>query len=379
MLAQVPGAFQAAVDLELNKKSLAAKVPVSLHGDDFTLEDGAVVIAAITSCTNTSNPGVLMTAGLLAKNAAEKGLTRKPWVKTSLAPGSKVVTDYLNAAGFTPYLDQLGFNLVGYGCTTCIGNSGPLDAEIETAIKGNDLTVGAVLSGNRNFEGRIHPLVKTNWLASPPLVVAYALAGNLHCNLETDPLGYDKQGKPVLLKDIWPDNAAIAAAVEKVKTEMFRKEYSAVFDGDEQWQSLPVENTPTYQWQPDSTYIRHPPYFEGMPVSLAPVKDVKQARILAILGDSVTTDHISPAGNIKADSPAGRYLQAHGVKPADFNSYGSRRGNHEVMVRGTFANIRIRNEMVPARKADLPAIFRPETLAIFDAAMRYQESGHRWW
>lgn len=242
-------------------------MPVSLHGDDFTLEDGAVVIAAITSCTNTSNPGVLMTAGLLAKNAAEKGLTRKPWVKTSLAPGSKVVTDYLNAAGFTPYLDQLGFNLVGYGCTTCIGNSGPLDAEIETAIKENDLTVGAVLSGNRNFEGRIHPLVKTNWLASPPLVVAYALAGNLHCNLETDPLGYDKQGKPVLLKDIWPDNAAIAAAVEKVKTEMFRKEYSAVFDGDEQWQSLPVENTPTYQWLPDSTYIRHPPYFEGMPVS----------------------------------------------------------------------------------------------------------------
>ena len=376
MLAQVPGAFQAAVDLELNKKSPAAKVPVSLHGDDFILEDGAVVIAAITSCTNTSNPGVLMTAGLLAKNAAEKGLTRKPWVKTSLAPGSKVVTDYLNAAGFTPYLDQLGFNLVGYGCTTCIGNSGPLDAEIEAAIKENDLTVGAVLSGNRNFEGRIHPLVKTNWLASPPLVVAYALAGNLHCNLETDPLGYDKQGKPVLLKDIWPDNAAIAAAVEKVKTEMFRTEYSAVFDGDEQWQSLPVENTPTYQWQPDSTYIRHPPYFEGMPVSPAPVKDVKQARILAILGDSVTTDHISPAGNIKADSPAGRYLQAHGVKPADFNSYGSRRGNHEVMVRGTFANIRIRNEMVPGTEGGFTRhIPSGETLAIFDAAMRYQESG----
>ena len=261
------------------------------------------MIAAITSCTNTSNPGVLMTAGLLAKMLLKRADPQT--VGENLpGPGSKVVTDYLNAAGFTPYLDQLGFNLVGYGCTTCIGNSGPLDAEIETAIKGNDLTVGAVLSGNRNFEGRIHPLVKTNWLASPPLVVAYALAGNLHCNLETDPLGYDKQGKPVLLKDIWPDNAAIAAAVEKVKTEMFRKEYSAVFDGDEQWQSLPVENTPTYQWQPDSTYIRHPPYFEGMPVS-APVKDVKQARILAILGDSVTTDHISPAGNIKADSRRG--------------------------------------------------------------------------
>ncbi|MBW5406544.1 aconitate hydratase AcnA [Morganella morganii] len=376
VLAQVPDAFQSAVDLELNKKSPAVKVAVTRHGRDFVMEDGAVVIAAITSCTNTSNPGVLMTAGLLAKNAAEKGLTRKPWVKTSLAPGSKVVTDYLNAAGFTPYLDQLGFNLVGYGCTTCIGNSGPLDAEIETAIKNHDLTVGAVLSGNRNFEGRIHPLVKTNWLASPPLVVAYALAGNLHCNLETDPLGYDKQGSPVWLKDIWPDNAAIAAAVEKVKTEMFRKEYSSVFDGDEQWQSLPVENTPTYQWQPDSTYIRHPPYFEGMPVNPAPVKDVKQARILAILGDSVTTDHISPAGNIKADSPAGRYLQAHGVKPADFNSYGSRRGNHEVMVRGTFANIRIRNEMVPGTEGGFTRhIPSGEILTIFDAAMRYQESG----
>ncbi|MEG0278940.1 MAG: aconitate hydratase AcnA [Morganella sp. (in: enterobacteria)] len=372
VLAQVPAAFQAALDLELNKKPLTDKIQ---GGDNITPEDGAVVIAAITSCTNTSNPGVLMTAGLLAKNAVEKGLTRKPWVKTSLAPGSKVVTDYLNAAGLTPYLDTLGFNLVGYGCTTCIGNSGPLDADVEAAIKDNDLTVGAVLSGNRNFEGRIHPLVKTNWLASPPLVVAYALAGNLHCNLETDALGYDKQGKPVWLKDIWPDNATIAAAVENVKTAMFRKEYAAVFEGDEQWQALPVENTPAYQWQPDSTYIRHPPYFEGMPAEPAPVKDVKQARILAILGDSVTTDHISPAGNIKADSPAGRYLQAHGVAPADFNSYGSRRGNHEVMVRGTFANIRIRNEMVPGTEGGFTRhIPSGETLSIFDAAMRYQET-----
>ncbi|OBU04913.1 aconitate hydratase AcnA [Morganella psychrotolerans] len=372
VLAQVPTAFQAALDLELNKKPLTDKIQ---SGDTVTPEDGAVVIAAITSCTNTSNPGVLMTAGLLAKNAVEKGLTRKPWVKTSLAPGSKVVTDYLNAAGLTPYLDTLGFNLVGYGCTTCIGNSGPLDADVEAAIKDNDLTVGAVLSGNRNFEGRIHPLVKTNWLASPPLVVAYALAGNLYCNLETDPLGYDQQGNPVWLKDIWPDNATIAAAVENVKTAMFRKEYAAVFEGDEQWQALPVENTPAYQWQPDSTYIRHPPYFEGMPVEPAPVRDVKQARILAILGDSVTTDHISPAGNIKADSPAGRYLQAHGVAPADFNSYGSRRGNHEVMVRGTFANIRIRNEMVPGTEGGFTRhIPSGETLSIFDAAMRYQEA-----
>ena len=372
IVAQVPAAFQAALDLELNKKPLTDKIQ---GGDNITPEDGAVVIAAITSCTNTSNPGVLMTAGLLAKNAVEKGLTRKPWVKTSLAPGSKVVTDYLNAAGLTPYLDTLGFNLVGYGCTTCIGNSGPLDADVEAAIKDNDLTVGAVLSGNRNFEGRIHPLVKTNWLASPPLAVAYALAGNLYCNLETDPLGYDQQGNPVWLKDIWPDNAMIAAAVENVKTAMFRKEYAAVFEGDEQWQALPVENTPAYQWQPDSTYIRHPPYFEGMPVEPAPVKDVKQARILAILGDSVTTDHISPAGNIKADSPAGRYLQAHGVAPADFNSYGSRRGNHEVMVRGTFANIRIRNEMVPGTEGGFTRhIPSGETLPIFDAAMRYQEA-----
>lgn len=374
-LQSVPKAFKAAVELETNKKPLANYPQVKI--DDypaFELTDGAVVIAAITSCTNTSNPNVLMAAGLLAKNAVEKGLQRKPWVKSSLAPGSKVVTDYLNLAGLTPYLDELGFNLVGYGCTTCIGNSGPLLAPIESAIKDNDLTIAAVLSGNRNFEGRIHPLVKTNWLASPPLVVAYALSGNMNIDLTKEPLGKDKQGNPVYLKDIWPDSRAIADAVEKVKTEMFHKEYSAVFEGDATWKSLKTQDTPVYDWQPDSTYIRHPPFFEGMSKTPAPIKDIHQASILAILGDSVTTDHISPAGNIKADSPAGRYLREHGVEPKDFNSYGSRRGNHEVMMRGTFANIRIRNEMVPGVEGGFTKhIPTGEILAIYDASMRYQQ------
>ncbi len=374
-LLNVPKAFKAAVELETNKKPLAQYPQVTIDNQPpFTLTDGAVVIAAITSCTNTSNPNVLMAAGLLAKNAVEKGLQRKPWVKSSLAPGSKVVTDYLALAGLTPYLDNLGFNLVGYGCTTCIGNSGPLLAPIEEAIKDNDLTIAAVLSGNRNFEGRIHPLVKTNWLASPPLVVAYALSGNMNIDLTKEPLGEDKQGNPVYLKDIWPDSKAIADAVEKVKTQMFHKEYSAVFDGDETWQSLKTEDTPVYAWQPDSTYIRHPPFFEGMTKTPEAIKDIHQASILAILGDSVTTDHISPAGNIKADSPAGRYLREHGVEPKDFNSYGSRRGNHEVMMRGTFANIRIRNEMVPGIEGGFTKhIPTGETLAIYDAAMRYQQ------
>ena len=374
-LLNVPKAFKAAVELETNKKPLAQYPQVTIDNQPpFTLTDGAVVIAAITSCTNTSNPNVLMAAGLLAKNAVEKGLQRKPWVKSSLAPGSKVVTDYLALAGLTPYLDKLGFNLVGYGCTTCIGNSGPLLAPIEEAIKDNDLTIAAVLSGNRNFEGRIHPLVKTNWLASPPLVVAYALSGNMNIDLTKEPLGEDKQGNPVYLKDIWPDSKAIADAVEKVKTQMFHKEYSAVFDGDETWQSLKIQDTPVYAWQPDSTYIRHPPFFEGMTKTPEAIKDIHQASILAILGDSVTTDHISPAGNIKADSPAGRYLREHGVKPKDFNSYGSRRGNHEVMMRGTFANIRIRNEMVPGIEGGFTKhIPTGETLAIYDAAMRYQQ------
>ncbi|HCH7932725.1 TPA: aconitate hydratase AcnA [Proteus mirabilis] len=372
-LLNVPKAFKAAVELETNKKPLAQYPQVTIDNQPpFTLTDGAVVIAAITSCTNTSNPNVLMAAGLLAKNAVEKGLQRKPWVKSSLAPGSKVVTDYLALAGLTPYLDKLGFNLVGYGCTTCIGNSGPLLAPIEEAIKDNDLTIAAVLSGNRNFEGRIHPLVKTNWLASPPLVVAYALSGNMNIDLTKEPLGEDKQGNPVYLKDIWPDSKAIADAVEKVKTQMFHKEYSAVFDGDETWQSLKIQDTPVYAWQPDSTYIRHPPFFEGMTKTPEAIKDIHQASILAILGDSVTTDHISPAGNIKADSPAGRYLREHGVEPKDFNSYGSRRGNHEVMMRGTFANIR--NEMVPGIEGGFTKhIPTGETLAIYDAAMRYQQ------
>lgn len=374
-LSSVPNAFKAAVELEANKKPLSHFPEVKIDGyPEFKLTDGAVVIAAITSCTNTSNPNVLMAAGLLAKNAVEKGLQRKPWVKSSLAPGSKVVTDYLNLAGLIPYLDELGFNLVGYGCTTCIGNSGPLLAPIESAIKDNDLTIAAVLSGNRNFEGRIHPLVKTNWLASPPLVVAYALSGNMNIDLTKEPLGKDKQGNPVYLKDIWPDSKAIADAVEKVKTEMFHKEYSAVFEGDETWKSLKTQNTPVYTWQPDSTYIRHPPFFKGMTKTPAPINDIHQASILAILGDSVTTDHISPAGNIKADSPAGRYLREHGVEPKDFNSYGSRRGNHEVMMRGTFANIRIRNEMVPGVEGGFTKhIPTGETLAIYDAAMRYQQ------
>lgn len=374
-LSSVPNAFKAAVELEANKKPLSHFPEVKIDGyPEFKLTDGAVVIAAITSCTNTSNPNVLMAAGLLAKNAVEKGLQRKPWVKSSLAPGSKVVTDYLNLAGLTPYLDELGFNLVGYGCTTCIGNSGPLLAPIESAIKDNDLTIAAVLSGNRNFEGRIHPLVKTNWLASPPLVVAYALSGNMNIDLTKEPLGKDKQGNPVYLKDIWPDSKAIADAVEKVKTEMFHKEYSAVFEGDETWKSLKTQNTPVYTWQPDSTYIRHPPFFKGMTKTPAPINDIHQASILAILGDSVTTDHISPAGNIKADGPAGRYLREHGVEPKDFNSYGSRRGNHEVMMRGTFANIRIRNEMVPGVEGGFTKhIPTGETLAIYDAAMRYQQ------
>ena len=373
-LSQVPNAFNQAIELEVNKKDKNAHPLVSDQNTSFELTDGAVVIAAITSCTNTSNPSVLMAAGLLAKKAVEKGLFRKPWVKTSLAPGSKVVTDYLALAGLSPYLDKLGFNLVGYGCTTCIGNSGPLPAPIEAAIKQTDLTVGAVLSGNRNFEGRIHPLVKTNWLASPPLVVAYALAGNMKVNLKTEPLGIDKQGQNVYLKDIWPSSLEISLAVEKVKTDMFCKEYSAVFEGDDAWRSLQVEHSATYHWQPESTYIRHPPFFEGMNAQPDLVQDIDSANILAILGDSVTTDHISPAGNIKKESPAGQYLLQHGVDVADFNSYGSRRGNHEVMMRGTFANIRIRNEMLPGVEGGYTLhIPTGKQMAIYDAAMLYQQ------
>ncbi|MGQ6007458.1 aconitate hydratase AcnA [Serratia sp. IR-2025] len=374
-LPNVPQAFKAATELDIGgHKANTDSKTFTLDGQQHELRDGAVVIAAITSCTNTSNPSVMMAAGLLAKNAVKKGLRSKPWVKTSLAPGSKVVTDYFDSAKLTAYLEELGFNLVGYGCTTCIGNSGPLPDPIEQAIKEGDLTVGAVLSGNRNFEGRIHPLVKTNWLASPPLVVAYALAGSMKIDLTKEPLGEGNDGQPVYLKDIWPSSQDIAQAVEEVRTEMFHKEYGEVFDGDANWQAIQVTGSATYQWQEDSTYIRHPPFFSAMKVKPDPVLDIKDARILAILADSVTTDHISPAGNIKRDSPAGRYLSEHGVAPQDFNSYGSRRGNHEVMMRGTFANIRIRNEMVPGVEGGYTRhIPSQQQLSIYDAAMQYQQ------
>jgi aconitate hydratase len=374
-LPQVPSAFNAATELEIGgQKDKQEAKSFTLGGKNLELHTGAVVIAAITSCTNTSNPSVMMAAGLLAKKAVEKGLKTKPWVKTSLAPGSKVVTEYFDRAKLTPYLEQLGFNLVGYGCTTCIGNSGPLPEPIEQAIKAGDLTVGAVLSGNRNFEGRIHPLVKTNWLASPPLVVAYALAGNMKVDLTKDELGMGRDGKPVYLKDIWPTSHEIAQAVAEVSTEMFHKEYGAVFDGDASWQAIQVTGSATYEWQADSTYIRHPPFFSTMKAQPDPVQDIHGARILAILADSVTTDHISPAGNIKRDSPAGRYLSERGVEVKEFNSYGSRRGNHEVMMRGTFANIRIRNEMVPGVEGGYTRHLPSQNqMAIYDAAMQYQQ------
>ena len=376
-LSDVPKAFAASNELEVNTaKKDHRPIDYVLNGHQYQLPDGAVVIAAITSCTNTSNPSVLMAAGLLAKKAVELGLKPQPWVKASLAPGSKVVSDYLAQARLTPYLDELGFNLVGYGCTTCIGNSGPLPEPIEMAIKQGDLTVGAVLSGNRNFEGRIHPLVKTNWLASPPLVVAYALAGNMNINLVTDPIGHDRKNDPVYLKDIWPSAREIALAVEKVSTEMFRKEYAEVFEGTPEWKAIDVVSSDTYDWQDDSTYIRLSPFFDEMLAEPAPLQDIHGARILAMLGDSVTTDHISPAGSIKADSPAGRYLQSRGVERRDFNSYGSRRGNHEVMMRGTFANIRIRNEMVPGVEGGMTRhLPGSDVISIYDAAVKYQQEG----
>ncbi|MBI6553406.1 MULTISPECIES: aconitate hydratase AcnA [Pseudomonas] len=355
---------------------LVGETDYEYDGQTYRLKNGAVVIAAITSCTNTSNPSVMMAAGLVAKKAVEKGLTRKPWVKTSLAPGSKVVTDYYKAAGLTQYLDKLGFDLVGYGCTTCIGNSGPLPEPIEKAIQKADLAVASVLSGNRNFEGRVHPLVKTNWLASPPLVVAYALAGTVRIDISREPLGNDQHGNPVYLKDIWPSSQEIADAVAQVSTGMFHKEYAEVFAGDAQWQAIEVPQAATYVWQKDSTYIQHPPFFDDIAGPLPVIKDIHGANVLALLGDSVTTDHISPAGNIKADSPAGHYLREQGVEPRDFNSYGSRRGNHEVMMRGTFANIRIRNEMLGGEEGG-NTLYVPtgEKMPIYDAAMKYQAAG----
>jgi len=346
---------------------------VELDGQRIKLDHHAVVIAAITSCTNTSNPSVLMAAGLLAKNALAKGLKRKPWVKSSLAPGSKVVTRYLEKAGLMEPLENLGFHLVGYGCTTCIGNSGPLAKQLEQAISENNLNVSAVLSGNRNFEGRIHPLVQSNWLASPPLVVAFALAGTVNIDLSKEAIGEDKDGNPVYLQDIWPDNQQIADEVAKVQSSMFKSEYADVFSGDETWQNIEVPKDKTYTW-PESSYIRQPSFFQGMGREPDPVKDISEARVLALLGDSVTTDHISPAGSIKESSPAGRYLKELGINKADFNSYGSRRGNHEVMVRGTFANVRIRNEMVPDTEGGV-TLHQPsaEQMDIYDAAERYRQ------
>ncbi|MDC7831441.1 MULTISPECIES: aconitate hydratase AcnA [Pseudomonas] len=372
-VAKTFGDFTALAPKKAEAPKVGSGVEVQLDGQTFQLEDGAVVIAAITSCTNTSNPSVMMAAGLLAKKAAEKGLMRKPWVKSSLAPGSKVVTDYYNAAGLTPYLNDLGFDLVGYGCTTCIGNSGPLLDPIEKAIQDADLTVASVLSGNRNFEGRVHPLVKTNWLASPPLVVAYALAGSVKVDLTQEPLGMGNDGQPVYLKDVWPSQQEVADAVQKLDTAMFHKQYGAVFDGDEKWQAIQVPDAETYVWDADSTYIQNPPFFETIAGDPPRIADIHDARILALLGDSVTTDHISPAGNIKKDSPAGRYLAEHGVDYADFNSYGSRRGNHEVMMRGTFANIRIKNEMLGGEEGgNTFHVPTGEKLSIYDAAMKYE-------
>jgi aconitate hydratase A / 2-methylisocitrate dehydratase len=344
---------------------------------DKYLDHGSVVIAAITSCTNTSNPSVMIAAGLLAKKAVEKGLTVPPWVKTSLAPGSRVVTDYYEKAGLLPYLDKLRFNVVGYGCTTCIGNSGPLPSDVSKSIEEHGLVAVSVLSGNRNFEGRVNVDVRANYLMSPPLVVAYALAGRIGHNFDADPLGNDPSGKPVYLRDIWPTQAEVSAAIERaVSSEGFRKEYATVTDGDASWQGLSFPTGKVYQWEPDSTYIRKAPYFDGMTMTPAPITDITGARVLAVLGDSVTTDHISPAGSIKANGPAGKYLTEHGVKPADFNSYGSRRGNHEVMVRGTFANVRLRNKLAPGTEGGVTRLLPDgEQMSIFDASVKYADRG----
>ncbi|WED44484.1 aconitate hydratase AcnA [Legionella cardiaca] len=365
--------FLASVGKGLEKEN---RFPVK--NNEYEMRHGDVVIAAITSCTNTSNPSVLMAAGLVAKKAIEKGLSRKPWVKSSLAPGSKVVTDYLKHAGLQPYLDKLGFNLVGYGCTTCIGNSGPLPDIVSDCVNDNDLVVCSVLSGNRNFEGRVHPQVRANWLASPPLVVAYALCGTACIDLSKEPIGQDPNGNDVFLKDIWPTNAEVAFEVAKVSGTMFRKEYAEVFKGDASWQAIQTGSDSTYSWNKDSTYIQHPPFFDNLSRKPDSIKPINRAYVLALLGDSITTDHISPAGSIKTNSPAGLYLKSKGVSEADFNSYGSRRGNHEVMMRGTFANIRIRNEMTPGIEGGITRhIPSNEVMPIYDASMLYQEQGEQ--
>ena len=347
--------------------------PPGLEG----LAHGSVVVAAITSCTNTSNPSVMIGAGLLARNAVKKGLKSKPWVKTSLAPGSLIVTEYYKAAGLLEYLAELGFNIVGYGCTTCIGNSGPLPDAVSKIVKDQNLVVASVLSGNRNFEGRIQSQVRANYLASPPLVVAYALAGKMQIDMTCEPLGHDAQGQPVFLKDIWPSEREIQETMLKaVRSEMFRDKYATVFDGDERWRSLEVPTGERFEWSDESTYIRNPPFFEHLTAEPAPPADIHKARVLAVLGDSVTTDHISPAGSIPADSPAGKYLISKGVMPVDFNSYGARRGNHEVMMRGTFANIRLRNQLAPGTEGGWTTLLpENEVLTIYDASMRYQAAG----
>jgi aconitate hydratase len=352
-------------------------VTVELKGEKFVLDHGAVVIAAITSCTNTSNPSVMLAAGLLARKACEAGLASKPWVKTSLAPGSKVVTEYLNASGLTPFLEKLNFHLVGYGCTTCIGNSGPLPEPIAKAIEAGKLVVASVLSGNRNFEGRINPLSRFNYLASPPLVVAYALAGRMDLDLFTEPLGFSTSGHPVYLKDIWPSPEEVDAMIrEMLRPQMFSRQYSSVLEGNELWSSMKIPRGDIFQWDPNSTYVKNPPFFDGMTMEPPPLTDIVDARVLALLGDSVTTDHISPAGSIPAGSPAGQYLISHGVEPKDFNSYGARRGNHELMMRGTFANIRLRNLLAPGTEGGWTRHLPDNQVqTIFDAAMRYQQEG----
>jgi aconitate hydratase len=357
------------------KAETGTAVQVKLGEENVELHHGSVVIAAITSCTNTSNPSVMLAAGLLAKKAVEKGLRSKPWVKTSLAPGSKVVTDYLVEAGLMRYLEQLRFYLVGYGCTSCIGNSGPLPPPVSHAIDEGSLVVAAVLSGNRNFEGRVHPEVRANYLASPPLVVAFALAGRVDIDLHSEPLGHDDKGQPVFLKDVWPTRMEVEDAIRSaVHSEMFRKEYGEVFQGDEHWRGLPTPEGDLFAWEPHSTYVKHPPYFEGMKPQPEPVRDIKGARVLAVLGDSITTDHISPAGSIKPQSPAGQYLVSHGVAVKDFNSYGSRRGNHEVMVRGTFANVRLRNQLAPGTEGGVTRHLPDGAqMSIYDAAAKYHD------
>jgi aconitate hydratase len=362
----------------LSDKTAANPIAIKVGATDTTITNGDVVIASITSCTNTSNPSVMIGAALLAKKAVEKGLKSKPWVKTTLAPGSKVVTDYYDKAGLTKYMEDLGFNLVGYGCVTCIGNSGPLPVEVSKAVNEHDLAVTAVLSGNRNFEGRISPDVKMNYLASPPLVVAYAIAGTMNHDFEKDSLGKDQAGNDVFLRDIWPSQEEIAAVVEaSISSEMFKKDYASVFEGDHRWKSLATPTGNTFEWDLNSTYVRKAPYFDGMPAQPKPVTNISGARVMAILGDSVTTDHISPAGNIKADSPAGKYLAEHGIERVDFNSYGSRRGNHEIMIRGTFANIRLKNLLLDGVEGGFTRNFLEggNQSTIYDASMAYQAAG----